>query len=323
VIRIEPHQTLVAHKPTVYAQISIDKKDSPPIHFRVSTYNKLKSTDSTELDADNTPDSSSWSSIFNFANSFLASLNDTQAEALYEFYKSCHRVINTNMDNLESPRDIINEIIMEVNKLLSSTNIDALAFNYVQTDKKIIYPDLSAIGTRAQDLPEFTFKKMEYSYLIAMCLICKIMCPVWGEYVHIFAKEHKVIENLGKEIHCLFMINPIIENDVFANVSDKLTDYSNRLINNFKAKSTSKTSITTTDISFLLVNHGFSVDRLNDQVFSTLFCKKFVFFNPWAADRDIMKYVSSCINDTVQSVVALIKQQPGMLVRTPPSETND
>ncbi len=294
--------------PGVLARVLM--KDGRHTDFRVSTYGKLKPDENEPVDSHGIPNS--WNAVFKLANNFFTTLTTQQLENVYTFYQTSHAVIQKLSTESIDVLSAIHGVRQYTETLQSAFDLSQRAYDYIRADTVIKYPDLTFAGSRAHDHERLTFRQEEYVYLNAVCLTCKIMAPVWGEYIHIAVKETHLTENSGKEIHCgSLMFKPIYESACFDTICSKLIHFIENMIKNELEKQ-QKTRTSTKDISFSFALNANTKPKIIDQAFATLCAKRLVLFDPYVnndqqADSNLMTYVASCVSETLTTSVSNMK----------------
>ena len=145
--------------------------------------------------------------------------------------------------------------------------------DYVQNHSGIPIPPLDYAGTNAsRHTEDMTFREEEYYVLLAISVVCKILCPVWGDLIQ---RTVGIIDNEMKETHYINIIEPFLTLGKFKVVRDKLYNYVSNTIDTAK-RGTYSTA------SFAATMGGVSSDKFDHIVFSTLIVKKYVIVDLYA-----------------------------------------
>ena len=299
---------------TLYAKVildlPLDNHDRPAnqdeeLEFRVSTYLRL-SQHSKE-----TPEA--WQDVFEIANAFLASLSNEDKYAVHNFYLRCKRSIReVTSDNGMIVVSAIAEHLSElVGRYRFAEKLMAFTLGAV-----VRYPNLEQAGTRPHDRSELTFKLDEYKQLTALSIACKLLLPIWGEFID---RTKDYIDNTHKEIFCFVGIVPLLEDRVFYDVYTKLLNFSANTSMR-KLNSRSKSSNDMRDLAFTMAHSGFDPARINHHAYSVLFVKKLATYNPITSPNgheppNIMRYIASNLSNTITSIIGQVEKKCRTMVR--------
>ena len=238
-----------------------DVFDLNKLYFGFDTYTKLAA--SYEL----------WDQLLLAANKFFLTLTEDELRKFCLFYIDARKTID---------RDLVYGKIIEVATTIGNDFYDlAVDINlpdkiiyYVEHQSGIPIPQLAYAGTNeGRDRPELTFHKEEYYLLLAISVIAKILCPIWGDLISRISgsadKSTKQVDNEMKETHCMNVIEPFLSLERFRNIRNKLYNYVANTVNTAMNSSYATASFTATV-------GGVSKDRFHHIIFSTLIIKKYV-----------------------------------------------
>lgn len=338
-MKIIRHLTDATGTEMTMARIELDlpygKHDRPKLldenlDFFMKTYSKLGRSAGPEA----------WDLFFHLTNRFMsrdlgktpnekeqldlyqtARLEDEDLFALHDFYLDSKRILTTvTRENYDK---IISHISDNLDALMRKVNLPKKLLAFV-VKEDLLYPDLSQIGTRAHDHEDLTFRLPEYKVLTAMSIFCKMMSPIWGDFIF---RTSSYIDTNNKESHCLMMITPVLEHPTFVSVHHKLKGYMDNSIASFFKKQMGFQKNDANDMGFTLAHTGFGEDRFALNVYGMLFVKKLALYDPIPEKvgegkpiaRDIMKYIAVNIAATINTTVHALQKSSDTMVRRDPS----
>lgn len=233
-----------------------DVFDLNKLYFGVGTFSKLKSNEAM------------WNQLFLAPNKFFSQMSVEDTRQFCLFYIDARRIIDRELRNGR-----VTEVTTRIGNLFYDLAVDIdlskKLDHYVRVTSGIPIPfeQLSKAGTNVgRDTEELTFKLDEYYVLLSISIVCKIMCPIWGDIIE---RTDGDIKNIMKKTYCMNTIEPFLTLELFRNVRDKLYYYVNNTI-----ESTMKSHYVNS--SFNASMGGVSRDRLTHIIFSILIIKNYV-----------------------------------------------
>jgi hypothetical protein len=272
------------------------------VGFNVSTYKSLK------LNRIDDSINNCWDDQFGYANSFIETLTTAEKIDLANFYISASDVLVTSKDYGKMTA-VLGELFQDISHKLQLPH----KLNAYVVSANIYVPDLSNVGTRAHDTDEMTFRHPEYVQLIAICILCKLFCPIWGEFIYTTAKN---IDNASKELYCMSTIDPILCGPVYGPLRAKFRNFISRIMDSDSGKRRASLQ----DSKFVAAVGGYSQDRLDDGMYAIILVRKFS--NVKLNDCDLMRYahVSVVSNNTARNVAL---RQHNVFIRADPPREGD
>ena len=238
----------------------------------IDTYKKLTSCTDEEFSA-----------IMRPANEFLATLSDDEAVGFLRYYQDALFILATKPIG-DCPALISNLTLKLQQELLL---IEKIA-HYVNNNLTIPIPELSYVGSLSeQESPGANFTEYEYKTLIVLCVISKLMVPIWGEYIHRIVSSELPREM--KDVYCLEMIESLqhgSDHRAFLDTQWKLYDY----VSNICRQTLESTPPPMPPYDFYHI------------VFSTLIVKRYVTVNPYTPDSNLIVWTWTCVRNAAQSL---------------------
>lgn len=320
-MQIERRLTDVYGPELTVAYITLNKRASKTnidpekdLVFFVKTYAKLSRSSGQQ----------SWDIFFSLINKFLESIPRDVQGHIYEFYQNS--AIATNAVTEANYPKVIRTVSKHLENLLKATNLPQLILDFIEKEN-LPFPDLTGIGSRAHDREDLTFRLPEYRVLTAISLFCKLMCPIWGNFIYL---TQPYVKTTSKEAHCLAMFIPALEHPTFADVHAKLENYMRNSVNSFFKRQQNYHGGDTYDLSFTLAHSGFGMDRFAQNVYGMICVKKLTLYDPvpevqpdaTTKPRDVMKYVAVSITATIYTIVTTLQKNSTTMVRRDPSESS-
>ena len=263
-----------------------------------------------------------WNAFFEILNRFLATLDETDERRIMAFYQEARPLASDLTPDVY--RDRLEAIQDAVARLMDDTDLPKKALVFIQGED-LPYPDLSEVGTRAYDRPEFTFHLPEYKILTALSVLAKMMSPVWG---HLIMNGNAFIKTSDKEARCLTTFLPVLDHPVFRETTEKLEAYTKNGIERHFSRNQKTSSF---DIKFVLAHQGYTDDYFLQIVYGILFVKKLAQYDPLFilnSDRplnakDIMKHISSSNVKTIPTSLSSIQNHASTMPRLEPKSKNE
>ena len=286
--------------------ISLSKKDKDilkHIHFNIKTYSNVKK--SFEL--------------LQPINSFINTLSKKDQFNIFYIYRDI-KILESNMelslqDNVLTKDMTDNEfskfsdniliLTKEIDKLLLNrfNEIDLITKIKKYVSENISFPNLKNIGKRAQDNADTTFYKEDYFELTCLSMICKLLCPIFGEIIGLFNNSYNLDKTL-KEINAIRITKSIV-NQHFNRIKEKLLLYIDSRIKLHTTK--------TNDINSIL--KGFDRYKLNLYIYSIIIVKKLININLFNPTQNIMIYIHRCIINTITSQLDSLRKYDKYMIR--------
>lgn len=261
--------------------------------FQMDTYKKLMPPDASLF----------WDAQFLSVNNFLATLGQDDVYVVRTFYLSAKKqLLRISVENY---REVVATIALEVSNMAFKIGLLPRLQSYV-VDAKLPIPESARnIVMRPQDTNEMTFRYPEYVQLTAISLLCKMMSPVWGDFVS--RVENKIIDNVNKETFCLAMIESLVENSDLGPVYDKLSNYLEKVAES-EARRMQGSTANKNEVRFLTAFGGFSSVRLYKTIYAIIFVKKFANVDLLQQTCDLMKYINVSINATFKARLSAFRK---------------
>lgn len=273
------------------------------IYFCIDTYKKL-ATDPQEV----------WDALLKPANSFLAHLSDVDTRLLCLFYIDVRKIIDEELIVLRGNlADVATTIGNKLYDLSAIIDLPAKLIYYCK-NYDIPVPDLSYAGMRVgQDREEMTFRELEYYRLMAISILCKLLCPIWGDLTYRTIKE---IDTMQKETHCVGVITPLLRTELFNQVNDKLYKYIATIVD-------TAMSVSYANASFTATIGGFSKNRFHDSVYAMILVKRYVNVDLYTPDGNLMVWTSTCAKQSFNSLLGTLNKKCHVMKRVDISDGPD
>jgi hypothetical protein len=277
--------------------------DLDKIYFCIDTYKKL-ATDPHEM----------WDKLLRPANGFLSSLSLEDSKLLCLFFIDVRKIIDEELIVLRGNlADVATVIGNKLYDLSMQIDLPAKLIYYCK-NCDIPVPDLSYAGTRVgQDREEMTFKEEEYYRLMAISILCKILCPIWGDLTFRTIKD---IDTMQKETHCIGVIMPILSTELFAQVDSKLYNYISSIVDTAMSQSYVNASFTATI-------GGFSRDRFHKSVYAMILVKRYVNVDLYKPNGNLMVWTSTCVKQSFNSLLGTLNKKCHVMKRVDISDGPD
>jgi len=278
--------------------------DLNKIYFLIETFRNLK---------DNTEDGEVI--FFGAVNLFFSQLSDDERRKFCLFYISARRTIDSELSK-GTLVDIAKYLGNKVYDLMTRMNIPNRLLHFVEFNSGIPIPDLSYAGTRVgQDTEAMTFHLPDYHRLLAISIICKMLCPIWGDLIY---RTKTYTDNTMKETYCMDVIEPLLSVDTFLAVRHKLFAY---IANTVKQSLSSIRG----NASFTASVGGISLDRFNDIVFATIIVKRYVNVDLYKQNPigNIMIWTQTCAKSSFNSLLSTLNNRCRIMPRTEIVDTHE
>jgi hypothetical protein len=116
--------------------------------------------------------------VFKEINAYLATLSQAKQQRIWDAYKKIHAIVTDTQALLDAKgrlQDLIKNIYDEI-------NYDDLRA-WSQTSRMISVPLTIKADYEDNDLRETTYLRREYIDLLILAIACRLMVPVWSEYM--------------------------------------------------------------------------------------------------------------------------------------------
>lgn len=242
--------------------------------FDISTYSVLKTSDEEQ-----------WDTIFKSINDFVGTLSNEDMVTICKTFLKMNIIIGKMTSN--NIMQVIDVLAKEIDLLDLNTNICTKIENFVIN--RVPIPELDDVGFRPQDSEAMTFRKPHVIQLTAITLLCKLLCPIYGQFFWQF-KNHVNIDNTLKESRCATILNVLLKrryNDIILKFSNFLN---NIAIQQCKQKD-DITAVFNGQTLMLLVEYG----RAN------LLTRKLVSLDVYDRTKNLMTYATVCFKNCIDT----------------------
>lgn len=275
---------------------------SVPLQFRVQTYRELGIN----------KDPNSWRSIFRSANEFMSRLSLQEQYVLYRFYADARRCLRELVPGNEmQTAEQISQLLVCVDLAIDLAH--KLVTYVTQSDMPI--PDLSAIGQRDHDTAQLTVYQDEYYVLMAVNVLCKLMCPIWGDYI----SRTAATDEMNKEVYCGVMLRQVFDTPVFRAMMQpydgKFYFYHKNGVVRYLARRGKDPISSNLQAGMVLAQAGFSLERLVEWMLAVQLVRKMATFDCYFPNSNLMKYVSSSINMSCAALYAKLNKRSDTMPR--------
>lgn len=117
-------------------------------------------------------------------NKYWAGLPTESQDAIFDIYTKIHATFET-VENIRVMDKYLHSLIRQLFEYHKFEDIMA----YYKTKSEIKLPVLKDNYASDRDVPELTYLRNEYYGLIGLCIVMKIMVPIWGEYINFIAND--------------------------------------------------------------------------------------------------------------------------------------
>ncbi len=282
--------------------------DLNKIYFYIDTYVKLSK-----------PPADNWELLLRPANGFLNFLNAADQKLFCLFYIEARRYIDSefmlNNTNMISINDVATQLGNRLYDLARAMDLPAKLIYYAANPEisGIIIPDLSQAGTRPQDNEQYTFRYDEYIVVVAISILCKLLCPIWGDLIQ---RTLKNTANAVKETHCLKAIEPILDMPAFAVVNKKLFGYIANIVNQEWSRASDNAGFTAS-------LSGFSRERFHDMIYAILMVKRYVNIDHYKYDGSVMVWTATNAKLSFTSLIGTLNNNCHIMRRVDVSDSPD
>lgn len=271
-----PPYIILAHEGFDFPPYSPTEPD--PI-FRMGTYASLsKEQGRTAGDT-----------ILRLINDFLAIFTKAEQVQIYNYFVSAKKVMDSIGVEHNAVRKTTDELTLRTTALMSQLHIAERAIGLVE--RTIPLPSLEYVGKEPHYTKDFSFYETDYHHMTAISLLCKFMCPIWGEFIACVRESNSdattkrdlmmIDERNNKELFCATMLLPTLETGPLSGIYYKLHGYMGNIIKQVIRMVEANSSTTQPEIDFVMAKYGYDTKRFEDYVYSMLLVKRIVGFDPF------------------------------------------
>ena len=300
-------------------------KGEEKVNFTVKTYilfDRIKNESEEEK----------WDKVLSIVYEYFETLTDQQLDIIFNFYKRSRKhLLEINIDNYKEIADTIEADITNI--VDNKFNIIKSCMNFIYNNQNLRYPNLDNIGKEAHHKQENTFYLEDYKQLTGISLFCKLFFPIFGNYIE-STKDY--ISKAYKEDKAAHIILPLFNRKETYGITNKLFEYTKSTIDG-KLSKARQIKISNKPIfihNFNFSHAGITIDDIISIVYSTLFVKKLVLFEPYRiielgrgpdgkpvyGPSDMMKTLSTAIDSTFRNVENETKKDANILIRFGPED---
>lgn len=254
----------------------------PLMTFHAGTYVKLKESDG-------------WFMVYGIVNQFMNQMSREHKEALVVILAAMHRDIIKffGQNDLSKINIFIKGLNDKFNELDMAIDLCTQLRQYIVENVAIGL--FKGAGERAQDSDDLTFYPDEVVDLTTICVLCKLMSPIFGT---IMKNLNKQVDNKFREIHCFYIFTSLLERR-YKRLYEKLEHY---------VTHTTKQTINNPSLTLLL--YGFSKTSMSHQMFAELITRQFVNCDLMVKDGNLMTYVIVAVKRSIRTVMTNIGKNP-------------
>jgi len=281
-----------AYLETEELEINKDHNLDEFLTFYVHTYNKLNSYKNGPSD----PEAAlGWQYVFGYVNQFFNTLDNESKTVVAKTYALIKKDINT----FQEIGDIyqITKLVRTISNRLAEMDlaVDLCPKLVTFVEQYIPIGLLKDAGNRPQDKPELTFYKHDVLVVTAITVLCKMLCPIFGNIVAI---TKKLINAQLKEIHCSCIITGIIENR-FKNETEKLKHYIEHVTIQIHQKDTADALV-----------YGYDMNTLAHRLYCQLLVRQLVNVNLSVKDSNLMSYIIVSTKRSINTILNSVANTP-------------
>jgi len=264
--------------------------DLEDLDFNITTYKHLVTSQ----------DGVAWTEQLGTINGFLETLPENIVRALGVYFAEAYVYINREATTGTTLKEAATYLGEQLYDVMIPHGIPQRLIDY--TYQHIPMPDLSGVVLRPHDTPEKTFGFEDFIRVTAISVLCKLLCPIWGDLIHKFKRS---TDTLSKEMQCLLVITPTLTCNELAAVDSKLKFY---IESGVEPALNVNRNAHGQQPAFTAAVNGYSPRRLYDYVYGTIMVKKFINVNPLDEDCNIMRWIFSCINASLSTLTSTLKK---------------
>lgn len=242
--------------------------------FDINAYSLLKSLDRNQFEV-----------IFNSVNNFLATLSDDDNIVICKTFLKIHVIINKITSN--NILQVIDVLGKEIDQLDMQLDLCTKMEHFV--NKYIPIPSLEDVGYRPQDSEAMTFRRHHVIELSAITILCKLLCPIFGQFFYQF-KNNVNIDNMLKESRCAAILNVLFKR----RYSSIILKFNNFLNNIAIQQCKNKDDVTT-------VFNGQTLMLLVEYGSANLFTRKLVSLDIYDKTKNLMTYATVCFKNCIDT----------------------
>jgi len=274
----------------IHARIISSEIDTPDYTYYLGNYEKLSEEDP-----------SVWDIVFKPANVFLATLSIDEAKAVSRFYERMWKLIT---QTAVSDPLVIKPIVTE---LLQAMDLPQQVVLFTMLQSGSLFPDLTAfLPYKLPDSDPANPKRSashfypdDYACLIAISLLSKLLCPIWG-VLHV---SLRFATNVIWETECYHIMTLLLDNTILAPTYKKLRRYIDGVVMHNLGM------YDTIDLDTMFKN-GYLAGQVCDDVLTTLIVKRYVMLDLALPNTDILAWTAVNATSICQSRIALVTKKP-------------
>jgi len=254
-----------------------------------------------------------WDELMLPANAFLESLPEEFQREVLLFFIKANQIISTNMYDQKSMNvslEVIGDLLIELsNSKNSNMSLPTRLITFVK-ESGIPVPNLDKAMTEPHHTNSLTFKYVDYVNVIAISVLCKMICPIWGEIIH---KTTSFISSDMKEIYCIKILDKLLRTSELDTIDSKFTNYLDNIINRRDNNDRSK---------FTASISGYSPVRVRKFIYATMLVKKLINIDLLKDDSDVMKYIDTCTKSSFSALSMTVNRGNNVMSRTELTESS-
>ena len=301
-MRIEPY---VMMDRSVRAKLNIDDLDIPNkenlehlLLFQINSYVKLMGIGKTvnpETHRNEPISDNCWNMTFANVNQFFTTLTKEQQTILAQGFIMMHHTIqeffNKNFDPIKTSQTM-REIASQLDTIDQEIDLMGNLRKYVENNMVVgLY---KGAGKRAQDSDKLTFQPDQVKYLMAITLLCKMLCPIYGA---INTQVGKFVDTKLKETHCVAILTKMFQRRC-PELIDKLMYYIAHTVEQKNEENTSS------------LMHGYDDNSLTYHMYGILMVRQFVNVDLRVRDGNLMTYIIVSIKRAIHTIRTAVKRNP-------------
>ena len=306
IVRTQPRgaaPTALLDATVVYRQSNRDTTQMPPdITFEIRTYQKI-AEDKPEKGNSKEDNTGIGDKILLPLNMFFETLSEEEQARLYEMYASSHDILRHL--KMETLRDTQNKIQDVIYKTINKLDLVDRMITFCR-QPAFVYPDLEDVGNKPHHSAEKTFLEEEYIELTAISILCKMLMPIWGEFIQ---RLSLIDANTNqREKLALDLIEPTLEKSTFGPIYRKLFSLITSVTAEIR-KNYDKQTIGGANTAYVLTHGGGVDDRMfNEIVMAAIIVKRMASYECFATLREgkppnAMVYIDNGIRNTTDTKI--------------------
>lgn len=304
--------------------VSPCSEDEPYPIFHIETYATISKNQSR----------GAGDSILRHINDILALFSVDEQLIIYEYFSTAKRLISkmdAETQSLQQTTDVVSDMTTILMRKLS---FPERIMKFVE--QHVPLPNLDYVGTAAHYTNDYSFYAREYYDTTTMCMLCKFLCPLWGEFIfrtkqtyHDESNDKEILlldERNNKELFCVVFLLPTLENSLLSFTYDKLHKYLRNTIKQVIKTTIGMASTTQPPIDFVMARYGYDDRRFEDYVYAMLLVKRIVGFDPWQVVEDgkvanIITNINMVITKTAATQLKRMRDETRIMTRNEISDS--